>query len=61
MVKLRFYGLEIFKNIRVVLLEIIQNRDARTIVDEFAALIEKRGVIFVSFNHKRRLRVAQSS
>ena len=30
-------------------------------MDKLTALIEKRGVIFVSFNHKRRLRIAQSS
>src|ERR1700722_11860129 len=43
-------GGEVFKNVRVIKLEIIDNRGFGLVVDELAALIKKGGVILIAFN-----------
>src|ERR1700722_3299433 len=45
-----FYRVEIFKNVRVVEFEIVDDGDFRQIVDELAALVEKRRVVFVALD-----------
>ena len=47
-------GGEIGKNIGVVVFEIVQHRGARPVVDKLAALVEKRRVVLVGLNHKKR-------
>ena len=34
--------------------EVVQNRGAGAVMDEFATFVKKRGVVFVGFNDKRR-------
>ena len=41
---------EIFKNIRVVEFEVVDDGDFRLVMDELAALVEKRGVVFVALD-----------
>ena len=53
MVELPLNGGQVIKNICVVKLKVVQNRGAGAVVDEFAALIKKRSVVFVGFNDKR--------
>ena len=45
-------GGEVVKNIGVVEFEIVEDGDFREVMDEFAALVEKRRVIFVPFDDK---------
>ena len=54
MVELPLDSCQVVKNICVVEFEVVQNRGAGAVMDEFAALIKKRGVVFVGFNDKRR-------
>ena len=54
MVELPLDSVQVVKNICVVEFEVVQNRGAGAVMDEFAALIKKRGVVFVGFNDKRR-------
>ena len=53
MMKLRFDCSEIGKNIRVIKFQIVQHRGARAVMDKLGTLVEKRGVVFVGFNHKK--------
>src|SRR4051812_7447545 len=48
--KLLFDRIQIFKNISVIELEIVDDRDFGQVMNELAALVEKRGVIFVAFD-----------
>ena len=50
--KLLFNRSEIFKNVGVIVFEVIQNRGTRPIVHKLAALIKKGRVVFVGFNHE---------
>ena len=45
--------LQIAKDIRMIELEIVQNGDPGTIMDELAALVEESGVILIALDHKR--------
>ena len=45
---------QIGKDIRVVEFQIVENDGARTVVNEFAALVEEGGVVFIRFHHKKR-------
>src|SRR5579859_6350399 len=47
-------GREIFKDVGVVKFEVVDNRDLGLVVDEFAALVKKRGVVFVSLDDEPR-------
>ena len=53
MVELPLDSCQVVKNICVVELKVVQNRGARAVVDELAAFVKKRSVIFVGFNDKR--------
>ena len=44
---------QVVKNICVVELKVVQNRGARAVVDELAAFVKKRSVVFIGFNDKR--------
>jgi hypothetical protein len=54
MMELAFDGLEVVEDIGVVELEIVQDGGARPVVDEFAAFVEERRVVFVGFNDEDR-------
>src|SRR3546814_13387239 len=41
------------EDVRVVVFEIVEDRDARTVVHELRALVEERGVVLVRFDHER--------
>ena len=57
MVELGLDGGKVGENVGVVVFEIVEDGGARAVVDEFAAFVEKCGVVFVGFDHeKRRLR-----
>src|SRR5205814_9278230 len=45
-----FDGFEVFENVRVIEFEIVDDGDFRQVMNEFAALIKKRGVVFVAFD-----------
>src|SRR5260221_1010783 len=45
-----FEWVEIFKNVRVVKLQVVNDGDFRLVVDELAALVKKCGVIFVALD-----------
>ena len=47
-------GLQIREDIRVVKLEIVEDRGARVVVDKLGAFVEKCGVVFVGLDHKER-------
>ena len=53
MVELPLNGRQVVKNICVVEFEVVQNRGAGAVMDEFATFVKKRGVVFVGFNDKR--------
>ncbi len=53
-VELAFDRTQVFKNVGVVELQIVQHQGARPVVDEFAALVEKSGVVFVGLDDERR-------
>ena len=52
-VELPLDSFQVVKNICVVELEVVQNRGAGAVMDEFAAFVKKRGVVFIGFNDKR--------
>ena len=54
MMELRLDRGEIGKDVGVVVLEVVQDRGARTVVDEFRALVAERGVVFVGLDHEER-------
>ena len=45
-----FNRVEIFKNVRVVEFQIVDDADFRQVMDELAALVEKRRVVFVALD-----------
>ena len=47
---------EIVENVGVVELEIVEHQRARMVVNELGALVEQRGVVFVGFDDKKRIR-----
>ncbi len=59
MVKLGFYRGEIWKDVRMVELQVVEERGARAVMHELGALVKKRGVVFVGFNNKE-FRIGQS-
>jgi len=44
---------QIAEDVGVVELQIVEHRDVRRVVDEFAALVEKRAVVLVALDHER--------
>ena len=50
--KLRFNGGEIRKNIGVIKLEIVQHRNLSAVMQKLGAFVEKRSVILIRFDHK---------
>ena len=50
--KLSFDGGQVVKDVRVIKLEVIQNRRSGSVVDELAALVKKGGVELVCLNDK---------
>src|SRR5690606_26018437 len=58
MMKLPLDRFQIREDIRVIVFQIIENRRARTVVDELAALVEKGAVVLVRLDHEER-RTAQ--
>ena len=50
---------EIAKDIRVVEFQVIENEDAGAIVNEFAAFVEKGGVVFVALDDEGGIEVSQ--
>ncbi len=59
MVELPLDGRQIRKDVGVVELKVIQDRRARTVVNEFRAFVEKGAVILIRFDHEKR-RIAQA-
>ena len=57
MVKLCFDGRNIGKNIGMIEFKIVQYGRSWPIVDKFAALVKKSGIVFIRFNHKKRRRI----
>ena len=53
MVELPLDGGEIIKNVGVIELQVVQHRGAGAVVDELAALVEKRGVVLVGLDHEQ--------
>jgi hypothetical protein len=47
---------QVVEDVRVVELEIVQDRGARTVMDELAALVEEGGVVLVGLDHEGRER-----
>ena len=43
---------DVRKDVGVVVLEVVEDRDRRPVVDELAALVEERGVVFVGLDHE---------
>ena len=41
---------KVFKNVRVIEFKVVDNCDFRQVMDELAALVEKRSVVFVALN-----------
>jgi len=41
---------QIFKNIRVIEFQVIDDRNFRQVMDELAALVEKRCVVFITLD-----------
>ena len=54
MMKLGLDRSQIRKDVRVIELEVVQNRGARMVVDELRALVEERRVVLVGFDHEER-------
>ena len=52
MMELRLDRREVGKDVGVIELEIVEDRGARTIVDEFRPLVEECGVVLVAFDHE---------
>ena len=53
MVELRFDRGKVGKDIGMVEFQIVEYRGARTVMHEFGALVEKRGVVFVGFDDEK--------
>jgi hypothetical protein len=53
MVELPFDGREVREDVRVVVLEVVQHRRARPVVDELGALVEERRVVLVGLDRRR--------
>ena len=51
---------QVVEDVGVVELEVVEDRGARPVVDELAALVEERGVVLVGLDHERRRRVAEA-
>ncbi len=49
---------QVVEDVGVVELEVVEDRGARPVVDELAALVEEGGVVFVGLDHERRGGVA---
>ena len=45
-------GRQIFKNISVIELKVIENRCSRCVVDEFRSLVKKCRIVFISLHKK---------
>ena len=43
---------DVGKDVGVVVFEVVEDRDQRPVVDELAALVEERGVVFVGLDHE---------
>ena len=43
---------QVVENIGVVEFQVVQDRRARAVVDKLAALVKKRGVVFVGLDHE---------
>ena len=54
MMELRLDRGQVGKDVGMVVFEIVQDRRARTVVHEFRALVEERGVVFVGLDHEER-------
>ena len=50
---------KIAENVSVIEFKVVQDDGARTVMDEFRALVAESGVVFVGFDHEER-RAAQS-
>ena len=50
---------EVVEDVGVVELEVVEDRGARPVVDELAALVEERGVVLVGLDHERRVARAE--
>ena len=53
MMKLRFNGGKIGKNIGVIKLQIIKNDGTWMIMNKLRAFIKESGVVFIRFNNKK--------
>src|SRR6185369_543517 len=51
---------EVVEDVGVVELEVVEDRGARPVVDELAALVEEGGVVLVGLYHERRARLAET-
>ena len=51
---------QVVEDVGVVELEVVEDRGARPVVDELAALVEEGGVVLVGLDHERRGRVAEA-
>ena len=45
---------EIRKNVRMIELQIVQDRRARQVVDELRALVEECGVVFIRLDDEKK-------
>ena len=52
MMELRFDRRQIGEDVRMIELKIVEDGRARVVVDELAALVEKRRVVFVGLDHE---------
>src|SRR5437660_7776486 len=52
MLERSFDRFEIIENIRMVEFEIVEDGNFREVMEELAALVEERSIVFVSFNNK---------
>ena len=52
MMELRLDRRQVGKDVGVVILQVIENRGTRPIVDELGALITKRRIVFVRLDHE---------
>ena len=55
-VELALDGFQVFKDVGVIELEVVEQRRAGTVVHEFAALVEEGGVVFVGFDDEQGAR-----
>ena len=56
MVELRLDGAQAVEDVRVVVLQIVDDQRARTVMHELGATVEIRGVVFVRLHHEERRR-----